>query len=299
MAGRRRGEGRMDAAVEHFAAMGYDKAEVRKVINGLFKNVYGEKCWLLLEEGCYSVVHEVLLEKEQEEKLQLQQQEAQHAQEQEHQEEECEADDEVPHAQEQEQQEEEYEADDEKTHAQEEEQQEECDKDDEELHAQEEEQQQEDCEDDDEELHAQEEEQQEEDCEDDDEDLEKEQQEEDCEDDDEEPQQETAMIGAPSENDMPIANVHDEAPSEIVLEVEQTEEMVQAVSAVELTEEADPMIMDPPAPEAASPHPAATGIGRTRRPCYGWISESESDSDYEEYLATRQQQVHVPSAGGI
>uniref|UniRef100_A0ACD5XNC7 Uncharacterized protein n=1 Tax=Avena sativa TaxID=4498 RepID=A0ACD5XNC7_AVESA len=93
------------------------------------------------------------------------------------------------------------------------------------------------------------------------------------------------MIGAPSENYLPIVKVHNEVPSETLLAVEQTEEVV-------------PMIIDPPAPKAALPHPAATGSVRTRRPCYGWISESESDSDYEEFLASRQQKVHVPSAGG-
>ena len=97
-------------------------------------------------------------------------------------------------------------------------------------------------------------------------------------------QQEAAMMGAPSENDMPIVKVHNEVPS-AVLSVGQTEEVV-------------PMIIDPPGPKAALPYPAATRSGRTRRPCYGWISESESDSDFEEFLGSRQQQVHVPSPGG-
>jgi hypothetical protein len=86
-------------------------------------------------------------------------------------------------------------------------------------------------------------------------------------------QQDAAMV--------PVVQVHNEEPSNTVLAVEQTEEV----------------IIDPPAPTAALPHPPATGSGRTRLPCYGWISESESDSDYEEFLASRQQQVHVPTSG--
>lgn len=95
--------------------------------------------------------------------------------------------------------------------------------------------------------------------------------------------QEAAMMEPPSENAMPIVMVDSEAqPSETVLAVEQTGEVI-------------PMIMDPPALRAGPPHPASTGTGRTRRPCHGWISDSESDSDYEEYLARRQKQVHVPA----
>uniref|UniRef100_A0ACD6ARN5 Uncharacterized protein n=1 Tax=Avena sativa TaxID=4498 RepID=A0ACD6ARN5_AVESA len=75
MAGRRRktGQRRMDAAIDHFAPMGYNKADVRKIINNLLKNVYGDNGWPLLEENCYLVVQEALFEKqEEEEKLQLQ-----------------------------------------------------------------------------------------------------------------------------------------------------------------------------------------------------------------------------------
>jgi hypothetical protein len=99
-------------------------------------------------------------------------------------------------------------------------------------------------------------------------------------------QQETAMLGAPSGKGMSIVKVEqNEVPSEAALAVEQTEEVV-------------PMIIDPPAPKAALPHPAATRSGRTRRPCYGWISDAESDSDYEEPITSQQQLVHVPSPGG-
>jgi hypothetical protein len=31
------GQGRMDAAIDHFAQMGYNKADVRKVVNNLIK----------------------------------------------------------------------------------------------------------------------------------------------------------------------------------------------------------------------------------------------------------------------
>jgi hypothetical protein len=86
-------------------------------------------------------------------------------------------------------------------------------------------------------------------------------------------QQDAAMV--------PVVQVHNEEPSNTVLAVEQTEEV----------------IIDPPAPKAL-PHLAAARSGRARRPCFGWISESDSDSDYEEFLASRQQVVHVPAAGG-
>ena len=99
-------------------------------------------------------------------------------------------------------------------------------------------------------------------------------------------QLEAATMGAPPESDMSIVKVHNEVPSETVLAVEQTEELV-------------PMIIDPPAPKAALPHTTATGSGRTRPPCYGWISESESDSDYEEFLASRQQPVQKKGPGDL
>lgn len=183
----------MDAAIDHFAPMGYRRADVRSVVNRLLRDVYGNDGWPFLEDSCYYVVQEALLEmQEEEDKLQLQAVQ----------------------------------------------------------------QQQEDGDgdgggDDD---------------------------------DDEEAQlQEAAMMEPPSENAMPIVMVDSEAqPSETVLAVEQTGEVI-------------PMIMDPPALRAGPPHPASTGTGRTRRPCHGWISDSESDSDYEEYLARRQKQVHVPA----
>ncbi|XP_037433876.1 uncharacterized protein LOC119301085 [Triticum dicoccoides] len=84
-------------------------------------------------------------------------------------------------------------------------------------------------------------------------------------------QKEAAISEAPTASDMPIVDMHNEMPPGAELSVEG----------------ADPMPIDPPAPEATMAHPAATGTSRARRPCYGWISESESDSDYEEYLASR------------
>jgi hypothetical protein len=78
------------------------------------------------------------------------------------------------------------------------------------------------------------------------------------------------MSKAPVESHIPMQELHNE------------------ISAIK---GADPMLIDSPAPEATMPCPAATGTSRARRPCYGWISESESDSDYEEYLASRQHEV--------
>ncbi|KAM0911369.1 hypothetical protein ACQ4PT_013527 [Festuca glaucescens] len=191
------GDRRIDAAIDHFVPMGFKKIDVRNIVNSLLKNVYGNDGWPFLEENCYHVVQEALLEKqEEEEKLQLQVLQKKR--------------------QEEEEEEEQQQQDDEEEEAQ---------------------------------------------------------------------QQDAAMVGAPSENQMPVVQVHNEEPSNTVLAVEQTEEVF-------------PMIIDPPAPKAALPHLAATRSGHARRPCFGWISESESDSDYEEFLASRQQVVHVPAAGG-
>ncbi|XBI13424.1 hypothetical protein VPH35_140156 [Triticum aestivum] len=193
----RGGTQRMDAAIDHFAIMGYRKADVRSVVNRLLRDVYGRDGWPFLEDSCYSVVQDALFEmQEEQDKLQLQAV--------------------------QQPQEEDGDADGDDGGGD--------------------------------------------------------------DDDDEEAQQlEAAMMDPPSENAMPIVMVDSEAqPSETVLAVEQTGEVI-------------PMIMDPPARTAGPPHPASTGTGRTRRPCYGWISESESDSDYEEYVARRQKQVHVPA----
>ncbi|KAM3256416.1 hypothetical protein ACQJBY_049095 [Aegilops geniculata] len=98
----------------------------------------------------------------------------------------------------------------------------------------------------------------------------------------EEPKQKEAAISeAPTASDMPIVDMHNEMPPGAELSVEGV----------------DPMLIDPPAPEATMAPPVATGTSRARRPCYGWISESESDSDYEEYLASRRQATHAPIPG--
>ncbi|XP_044435148.1 uncharacterized protein [Triticum aestivum] len=191
----RAGEKRMDAAIDHFAEMGYRKADVRRVVNKLLKDVYGKDGWPLLEDSCYSVVQEALFEMEEQEKLQ----------------------------QEQQQQQNQDDGDDEGEEAHLEPQQEEVE---------------------------------------------------------EEAPQEVAIKEEPSEEFIPIAMVV--PPSEVVVAVEQTEE-------------AEPLLVDPPSPRAASPDLLVTGTSRKRPPCYGWISESESDSDYEEYLARRQQMVQVPA----
>ncbi|KAF7111428.1 hypothetical protein CFC21_111443 [Triticum aestivum] len=193
----RAGEKRMDAAIDHFAEMGYRKADVRRVVNKLLKDVYGKDGWPLLEGSCYSVVQEALFEMEEQEKLQQQQQQ---------------------------QQNEDDDGDDEGEEAHPEPQQEDVEE--------------------------------------------------------EAPQQEVAIKEEPSEEFIPIAMVV--PPSEAVLAVGQTEE-------------AEPPLIDPPSPRAASPDPLATRTRRKRPPCYGWISESESDSEYEEYVARRQQRVQVPA----
>lgn len=73
---RRSTAGRMDAAIDHSIPMGYNKVQVRSVVNTLLK-VYGtedgNQPWALLEDNCYQVVQDALFEKqEEEEQLQLQ-----------------------------------------------------------------------------------------------------------------------------------------------------------------------------------------------------------------------------------
>uniref|UniRef100_J3MVL2 WIYLD domain-containing protein n=1 Tax=Oryza brachyantha TaxID=4533 RepID=J3MVL2_ORYBR len=59
----------------------------------------------------------------------------------------------------------------------------------------------------------------------------------------------------------------DEAPSEMPI--------------VEVHDETDPVV------EAILPVPEATVTSDTRRPCYGWLIEYESESDYEEDACSR------------
>ncbi|CAN6172049.1 unnamed protein product [Urochloa humidicola] len=62
------GDGRIDAAVEHFVAMGFAARDVRSAVEALLKELGGAAAgWPVLEEGSYRVVQEMLLEKEQEE----------------------------------------------------------------------------------------------------------------------------------------------------------------------------------------------------------------------------------------
>uniref|UniRef100_A0A453T4Q8 WIYLD domain-containing protein n=1 Tax=Aegilops tauschii subsp. strangulata TaxID=200361 RepID=A0A453T4Q8_AEGTS len=69
----RGGTQRMDAAIDHFAIMGYRKADVRSVVNRLLRDVYGRDGWPFLEDSCYSVVQDALFEmQEEQDKLQLQ-----------------------------------------------------------------------------------------------------------------------------------------------------------------------------------------------------------------------------------
>ncbi|KAF8715017.1 hypothetical protein HU200_027563 [Digitaria exilis] len=41
----------------------------------------------------------------------------------------------------------------------------------------------------------------------------------------------------------------------------------------------DPMFIEPPPINAVVPQTVSMGTGRTRRPCYGWLSESEDEEE--------------------
>ncbi|WVZ62942.1 hypothetical protein U9M48_012630 [Paspalum notatum var. saurae] len=64
----RAGDRRIDAAIDHFGAMGYPARAVRAVVVELLKVYGGPTAWPLLEEGAYEVVQNRLFEKEDEEK---------------------------------------------------------------------------------------------------------------------------------------------------------------------------------------------------------------------------------------
>ena len=81
------------------------------------------------------------------------------------------------------------------------------------------------------------------------------------------------------ENSKPILEVHSAVPAGTQSSNEDVE---------------DPMVIEPPALEAVAPLAEATRTGETRRPCYGWLSESED----EEQQTSQQQEVHVLSPGG-
>lgn len=82
---------------------------------------------------------------------------------------------------------------------------------------------------------------------------------------------------------MTIARVHPDLPSEVVSAVEEKEKVV--FNTID-------------AHRAMPPKPLPAVVGRTRRPYYEWISESECDSDYEEHFGKRQHEAPVPTPGG-
>uniref|UniRef100_A0ACD5Y3S7 Uncharacterized protein n=1 Tax=Avena sativa TaxID=4498 RepID=A0ACD5Y3S7_AVESA len=105
------------------------------------------------------------------------------------------------------------------------------------------------------------------------------------------------------EQERQLHPLHEEEPKQKAAAIYKSPEegeisIVEAQNEISAVQGADPMLIDRPAPAATLPRPAATGASRARRPCYGWISESESDSDYEEYLASRQREVPAPTPGG-
>ncbi|CAN6217003.1 unnamed protein product [Urochloa humidicola] len=62
------GDGRIDAAVEHFVAMGFAARDVRSAVEALLQEHGGAAAgWPVLEEGSYRVLQEMLVEKEEEE----------------------------------------------------------------------------------------------------------------------------------------------------------------------------------------------------------------------------------------
>ncbi|CAL5065407.1 unnamed protein product [Urochloa decumbens] len=64
----RKGERRIDAAIDHFAAMGYAERDVRDAVASLLEVYGGPSAWPLLEEGSYHAVQDKLFEREEEEK---------------------------------------------------------------------------------------------------------------------------------------------------------------------------------------------------------------------------------------
>ncbi|EER96920.1 hypothetical protein BDA96_02G248200 [Sorghum bicolor] len=65
----RKGDRRIDAAIDHFTVMGYAARDVKAVVTDLLKVYGGPDAWPLLEEGgSYQVVQERLFEIEEKEK---------------------------------------------------------------------------------------------------------------------------------------------------------------------------------------------------------------------------------------
>uniref|UniRef100_A0A0A8YL49 WIYLD domain-containing protein n=1 Tax=Arundo donax TaxID=35708 RepID=A0A0A8YL49_ARUDO len=65
---RRKGDRRIDAAIDHFGAMGYAARDVRSAVKELLKVYGGPAAWPLLEEASYNEVQNKLFEMEEEEK---------------------------------------------------------------------------------------------------------------------------------------------------------------------------------------------------------------------------------------
>ncbi|KAG2642206.1 hypothetical protein PVAP13_2KG262000 [Panicum virgatum] len=59
----KRGERRIDAAIDHLAQYGFRRPQIRKIINNLLQ-LYGRDGWVFLEEGSYRVVLDKLLEEQ-------------------------------------------------------------------------------------------------------------------------------------------------------------------------------------------------------------------------------------------
>ncbi|XP_062199649.1 uncharacterized protein LOC133902089 [Phragmites australis] len=70
----KRGERRIDAAIDHLAEYGFPKTLIRRTINN-FLQLYGRDGWVFLEEGSYRVVLEKLLEEQAQQQQKDQQQE--------------------------------------------------------------------------------------------------------------------------------------------------------------------------------------------------------------------------------
>ncbi|XP_015696559.1 uncharacterized protein LOC102719325 isoform X2 [Oryza brachyantha] len=61
----------------------------------------------------------------------------------------------------------------------------------------------------------------------------------------------------------------------------------------------DSMLVDLPADKPILPLPEATVTYSTRRPCYGWIVEYESESDDEEHPSNQKDKLHVPDPQSV
>ncbi|CAN6285770.1 unnamed protein product, partial [Urochloa humidicola] len=59
----KKGERRIDAAIDYLAEQGFPKPRIRKAINDLLK-VYGKDGWVFLEEASYEIVRNKLLEEQ-------------------------------------------------------------------------------------------------------------------------------------------------------------------------------------------------------------------------------------------